>query len=290
MSEANTPGIKRCKQCMSEIHSEAIRCPNCGAYQNYRRWLNSINSSVALVLAIIAMLTFFLPIWEDYLKSKAPKLEFSIGETTPSTREELSLPAFISNSSKNKTFINGIVIKGSNKSGTQGIYFAFENVEREVQGESYDLYDFKTNPTYTSIKNSKGFATVIGVAGSETGPTPFFFSKHRFVRIPKEWFDAQKSHVSYYDELFIYANQRAANESSIKNVLESWFSEFEWSATLYYQNYNGVESTSIKNSSIDEAAFKLLLRQVFFASEFHEDLKNRFDGGEWAWAERFLLD
>lgn len=52
-------GEKLCVECSLEIPSAAIKCHKCGAYQNWRRHLNFWQSSIAILLAFIAVITGF---------------------------------------------------------------------------------------------------------------------------------------------------------------------------------------------------------------------------------------
>jgi ribosomal protein L40E len=48
---------KNCKVCASEIPLAASKCVKCGSYQNYRRYFEFGNSTIALLIALISVIS-----------------------------------------------------------------------------------------------------------------------------------------------------------------------------------------------------------------------------------------
>ena len=48
---------KKCKICASEIPRAAIKCTKCGSYQNFRRYFEFSNSTLALLIALISVVS-----------------------------------------------------------------------------------------------------------------------------------------------------------------------------------------------------------------------------------------
>lgn len=57
-SPADAPGspTKTCKICASEIPVGAIKCVKCGSFQNYRRYFDFGNTTIALLIALISVI------------------------------------------------------------------------------------------------------------------------------------------------------------------------------------------------------------------------------------------
>ena len=54
---------KLCIACKSEIHKDALKCKECDAYQNWRRYLDFSSTVLALVLAILSVSTVAVPVF-----------------------------------------------------------------------------------------------------------------------------------------------------------------------------------------------------------------------------------
>ncbi len=69
--------MKKCNACSNEIPVDAKKCAECGAYQNWIRYVNSLNVLIGVAASIIALLiavnSNFLPIFQG----KAASLKFS---------------------------------------------------------------------------------------------------------------------------------------------------------------------------------------------------------------------
>jgi len=73
-----------CKACGSEIPKTAIKCVHCNSYQNWRRHVSIGNSTLALIVALVAVLgsasETLWGIYKDYSQVKLKKLEFALVE------------------------------------------------------------------------------------------------------------------------------------------------------------------------------------------------------------------
>ena len=50
-------GPKQCSSCYSVINQAARKCPQCQAFQNWRRHIDATNATLALLLAFVSVLT-----------------------------------------------------------------------------------------------------------------------------------------------------------------------------------------------------------------------------------------
>jgi hypothetical protein len=54
---------KLCIACKNEIHKDAVKCKECGGYQNWRRYLDFSNTVLALMLALLSVSTVAVPVF-----------------------------------------------------------------------------------------------------------------------------------------------------------------------------------------------------------------------------------
>ncbi len=71
---------KSCKYCGSEIGLNAIYCIHCNHYQNWRKYVNFGNSFLALTIALITVLSAFLPLVKKSFEEKKTILTVSFLE------------------------------------------------------------------------------------------------------------------------------------------------------------------------------------------------------------------
>lgn len=64
--EPNT--TKRCLECLNSIDASAVKCSHCGTYQNWRRYLSFGQSTLALILSVIALSAVVIPDRRSALK------------------------------------------------------------------------------------------------------------------------------------------------------------------------------------------------------------------------------
>ena len=60
---------KTCVECSSNLNDTALKCPHCGSYQNWRRFLPFGESTLALTLSVIALTAVVLPNPKTIVKS-----------------------------------------------------------------------------------------------------------------------------------------------------------------------------------------------------------------------------
>ncbi|WP_298517481.1 hypothetical protein [uncultured Kordia sp.] len=73
---------KKCKYCKSDIDKQASYCTHCSHYQNWRRFFKASNSTLALFIALITVLTSTLPILNKMFEKEKTSLTFSFLEST----------------------------------------------------------------------------------------------------------------------------------------------------------------------------------------------------------------
>lgn len=54
---------KLCVFCKSEIHDDALKCKECGGYQNWKRHVDFSNTVLALLLALLSVSTVAVPVF-----------------------------------------------------------------------------------------------------------------------------------------------------------------------------------------------------------------------------------
>jgi len=67
---------RRCSECWQPVPTQAKICPACKAYQDWRRYLTVGQTSLALIVALISVLTAFVPVLSDALTPKNSNLYF----------------------------------------------------------------------------------------------------------------------------------------------------------------------------------------------------------------------
>lgn len=67
---SNPDQKKKCRECDTSLNAGATRCFQCGSHQNWHRFIPFGNSTLALIISIMALTTVFLP------DPKAPFKEF----------------------------------------------------------------------------------------------------------------------------------------------------------------------------------------------------------------------
>jgi hypothetical protein len=96
------PGKKECRECAEWIPEKASLCSTCKSYQNWKRFISLPTTSIALLTALISVLTVSIPQLVDYLRGgysttavsydgiiagKFPMFTISNGGNRPSTIE-----------------------------------------------------------------------------------------------------------------------------------------------------------------------------------------------------------
>lgn len=132
-----------CRVCKEEIQDGAKKCIKCGSYQDGRRYFTLSSSVLALMIALISVITWATPVLKEAFKPKDAKLDFYFIGPMPSgyimitVTNEGSEPAFFSKMSS---------VRMANAEGEAVAKFfgMIEEAEREVliiQPEGFlDLY------------------------------------------------------------------------------------------------------------------------------------------------------
>jgi ribosomal protein L40E len=79
MSDQTTEqNAKACIECKAEMPFNAIKCVKCSAYQNWRRFVLTSSSSLAVLVALISVATFALPIWQQAIGPTKARPHFRV--------------------------------------------------------------------------------------------------------------------------------------------------------------------------------------------------------------------
>jgi len=133
----------KCRVCKEEIQEDALKCTNCGSFQNYRRHFNFSSSVLALLIALISVITWATPILQEAWKPKDAKLEFYFIGPLPSGHIMIT----VSNEGSQPAFFNKVSsVRMANKDDEAIAKFlgVIENEERDIMtidpGGFLDLY------------------------------------------------------------------------------------------------------------------------------------------------------
>ena len=67
-----------CHACGEKIKATAKKCKHCGSFQGYLRFLNVIKDHLAMVVAILTILSIIIPVSKYYFSSPESKFDFSV--------------------------------------------------------------------------------------------------------------------------------------------------------------------------------------------------------------------
>jgi hypothetical protein len=81
MTEDNTTQPTQCRICKSEMNQGAVFCLHCKSYQNWRRYLNLSSSVLALLVALVSVLSATLPQIIQSLEQQNSILQCSLVES-----------------------------------------------------------------------------------------------------------------------------------------------------------------------------------------------------------------
>lgn len=85
-------GKKRCKVCIELIHENAIKCPNCGQFQNWQRHLNFSSTILALLIALISVISLSVPVFINTFRQNDSNIQVRLSYV-----EELTLALILIN-------------------------------------------------------------------------------------------------------------------------------------------------------------------------------------------------
>ena len=69
---------KRCVSCLESMVPGATKCPHCGSFQNWRRYLNLSTVMLSLLIALISVSTVGISIFKEVIIPKRAKLNVLI--------------------------------------------------------------------------------------------------------------------------------------------------------------------------------------------------------------------
>ncbi len=114
MSEqSNAKDLMQCPVCRNTIPQGARKCTKCNSYLNWRRYLNVSETSLALVVALISVISVAAPNLNDWLTEDFSELH---AETRQVYRESLEL--FISNRGNKTGRIISVSLGATTRSGS----------------------------------------------------------------------------------------------------------------------------------------------------------------------------
>lgn len=74
----NEQATARCSVCFEVINANAKKCIHCGSYQGMRQYVNFSSSFLALVVALISVLSFFIPLMKETFETKDSDIGVSL--------------------------------------------------------------------------------------------------------------------------------------------------------------------------------------------------------------------
>jgi hypothetical protein len=72
-TEGDAPSKHLCSICKHEMPVGAVKCVECGSYHNWRRFLGMGSTVLGLLVALVSVLAFAIPIWNETLVPKKMK-------------------------------------------------------------------------------------------------------------------------------------------------------------------------------------------------------------------------
>ena len=120
-----------CRSCKEEIKDGAIRCVHCDSYQDYRRYFRMSSSVLALLIALISVVTLATPVLEEALKPDDAKLDFYFIGPMPSGHIMIT----VTNKGSEPAFFNKVSsVRMANAEGEAIVKFlgVIEDADREI--------------------------------------------------------------------------------------------------------------------------------------------------------------
>lgn len=108
-----------CRICKETIRKDAIKCPHCGSFQNWRRHMGTSSAFLSVVVALISVLTVFFAVLSDSLVKDDSNINASVinwQRTYFNDRGRMSqvlvVEAFVTNSGKKPGAVMAFSVKG----------------------------------------------------------------------------------------------------------------------------------------------------------------------------------
>lgn|GEM_PF-6498644 len=134
---------KKCRHCSEKIKPDAIRCKHCGGYQNWRRHLNSLNTFLALSIAVVTVSTLLVTNWNRLFSDKSADLEFSF--TTFDIKDDVfEVRLIVSNQTPFPAYINNLNLNYELDSVKLSVSFQVE--DEKIEANSANEYKYKVSP------------------------------------------------------------------------------------------------------------------------------------------------
>ena len=117
---SSTDKFIQCIICKEKIHIDAIKCPHCGSFQNWRRHLGISSSFLSIMVAFISVLTVFITVMSDSTIKNDSDVNASIiswqrtyFNDLGALTQVLIVEALVTNSGKKPAAIKAFSIKGA---------------------------------------------------------------------------------------------------------------------------------------------------------------------------------
>jgi hypothetical protein len=94
--------FRRCPDCLEIVPRRVRICPNCKAYQDWRRYVGIGQTNLALLVALISVMTAAIPVFKEYLSPQNSALTFVFQR---SAQDRIGF--FVSNSGIRPGSVNG---------------------------------------------------------------------------------------------------------------------------------------------------------------------------------------
>jgi len=136
----STPASKTCVACASEIPGPAKKCVHCGGYQNWRRYVDFGNTSLALLIALLTVIGSLsdklLLLYTEFFSANNPSVVKSIRFL-----DDKRLTIIFSNIGKSRALVDS------------GVLCRIPIVKRGIELARSNLAEFR-NPRPTEIEAS----------------------------------------------------------------------------------------------------------------------------------------
>ncbi len=144
---------KKCISCGEKIKSGAVKCKHCGSYQNWRKYLNPLNTLIALSIGLVTVITISIKSWDNAFSNKSAELDFSF--TTFDYNENLfQANVIVSNESEYPAYLNHFRLEYNLDSLSLSVPFFFKQKEIESKSSKEFSFTVTTDRVMASFKGN----------------------------------------------------------------------------------------------------------------------------------------
>ncbi|MCF7373784.1 hypothetical protein L3V27_23155 [Vibrio sp. J2-3(2022)] len=117
--------VNKCKECKSDINEEATKCAQCGSFQNWRRYFNSIAIVAGFILTWLSIWT--APPIKELRMDRNAEIKISIldGDFT-------QLTFMLSNIGNSPAALSQIMISSKLESGIKPTWYLYSELDKKL--------------------------------------------------------------------------------------------------------------------------------------------------------------